>query len=117
MTPALKAMVEAMAAELVRQDGSDRGQANCANVDNLNEAMIDGWYDLEKVARAGLEAINRTRESEADAIRALQGRYLNTMSGEEAERLNGEIQRRGAALSQYPTLDAIPKADTAATRA
>lgn len=57
-SPALKAMVEAMARELVRQDGSDQGRANYSDVDDLHDATLDGHYDLAKVARAGLAAID-----------------------------------------------------------
>lgn len=64
MTPALKAMVEAIMAEFERQadeDGSssvaERGYYG-ADPDRL--ARLDGGFDLEKVARAGLAAISRS---------------------------------------------------------
>lgn len=54
MTPALKAMVEAMAAEFERQ-----GEvfAYAANGSQPGKMTLDGQFDLEKVARAGLEAV------------------------------------------------------------
>lgn len=66
MTPALKAMVEAMVAELNRQaehgrpgpyvdDGVYEGGVDTEP--DVNSILIDGRVDLEKVARAGLEAI------------------------------------------------------------
>lgn len=69
MTPALKAMVEAMAAEIVRQKSAkelipmhsaepsrilDPGAARDGE---LTSIYLMGRFDLEKVARAGLEAI------------------------------------------------------------
>lgn len=63
MTPALKAMVEAMGAEFERQashgltyaefDPSGRGEPT------LTVGEDGGLFDLEKVARAGLEAIDQ----------------------------------------------------------
>lgn len=62
MTPALKAMVEAMAAEIVAQE--------CRLVLQPDGVTLDSGYDgaqfdLEKVARAGLEAI---KALEGDAL-------------------------------------------------
>lgn len=69
MTPALKAMVEAMAAELQRQNqaelermdgGDENGEGGPVVVGDLHDGVscyVDGDIDLEKVARAGLEAI------------------------------------------------------------
>lgn len=60
MTQALKAMVEAMAAELVRQARDDDGTQSFPAVGELQDGKLlgfDGLIDLEKVARAGLETI------------------------------------------------------------
>lgn len=55
MTVALKAMVEAMAAEIERQREGDHFVRRADGV----SVSLDGEVDLEKVARAGLEAIRR----------------------------------------------------------
>lgn len=58
MTPALKAMVEAMAAELERQADKGGSEPHFARLPGLHEThYFSGNLDLEKVARAGLEAI------------------------------------------------------------
>jgi len=75
MTPALKAMVDAMAAEIVRQTDDQiwRGDdpkfvhigiyaAQYGNGEN------NGQIDLEKVARAGLEVIGAASELQALAM-------------------------------------------------
>lgn len=65
MTPALKAMVEAMIAELNRQAEAgkpgpwiDAGPVHSSDTFEAvaRDVGIDGRVDLEKVARAGLEA-------------------------------------------------------------
>lgn len=58
MTPALKAMVEEMIAELRRQDAlfCRDGEAPDPNAIMIGAGEL---IDLEKVARAGLEAISR----------------------------------------------------------
>jgi hypothetical protein len=70
MTPALKAMVEAMAAELKRQASDDDGAQSFPAVGELQDGSLlgyDGIIDLEKVARAGLEAIREPSEEVSDA--------------------------------------------------
>jgi|ERR671914_2829501 hypothetical protein len=64
MTLALKAMVEAMAAEIARQaEIDDRGhgfyepETYALDGNEDPRVIIDAWIDLEKVARAGLAAI------------------------------------------------------------
>ena len=57
MTPALKAMVEAMIAELKRQREAAGMDAPYVEDRGPDDVIIDGHIDLEKVARAGLEAI------------------------------------------------------------
>lgn len=82
MTPALKAMVEAMAAELVRQARDDDGAQSFPAVGELRDGKMlsfDGAFDLEKVARAGLEAIREPDDAtrEAGAIRDDGGDITN----------------------------------------
>ena len=66
MTPALKAMVEAMAAELVRQgeagDLADVGFDPASSTFTI-VGVCGGEFDLEKVARAGLAAIREPDET------------------------------------------------------
>lgn len=59
MTPTFKAVVEAMDAELKRQAQESGGHADQDVVGQvmLNSRQINGTFDLEKVARAALEAI------------------------------------------------------------
>lgn len=59
LTPALKAMVEAMRAEIVRQSKEGYEEPWVAAPSGVDGAFIsvDGNVDLEGVARAGLEAI------------------------------------------------------------
>lgn len=64
MTPALKAMVEAMAAEIVRQGNEEKSRGTAVwypsdptNPADVRSISLDGNIDLEKVARAGLAAI------------------------------------------------------------
>lgn len=64
MTPALKAMVKAMAAEIVRQGNEEKSRGTAVwypsdptNPADVRSISLDGNIDLEKVARAGLEAI------------------------------------------------------------
>lgn len=64
MTPALKAMVEAMAAEIVRQGNEEKSRGTAVwypsdptNPADVRSISLDGDIDLEKVARAGLEAV------------------------------------------------------------
>lgn len=65
MTPALKAMVEAMVAEAERQTDAvfrdDDGKTLCLSVEG-------GSLDLEKVARAGLSALNGEALARAMAL-------------------------------------------------
>lgn len=105
MTEALDAMVKAMVAEIERQIEAGEATLVVGNHDTPETpaAVQVETLDMEKVARAGLEAINAANEREADAIRALQSRYLNTMDGEEARRLNEEVHRRTAALLDNAT--------------
>lgn len=64
MTPALKVMVEAMAAEFERQ-----GEVFAYAVGSQPGKMtLDGEFDLEKVARAGLAAI---KPATTEVIRAV----------------------------------------------
>ena len=66
MSPALKAMVEAMAAELTRQSHEDDGAQRFPAVGDLKDSRLlgfDGMIDLEQVARAGLKAIQTLDES------------------------------------------------------
>jgi len=57
MTPVLKAMVEAMAAEFERQADEETPGAFARPHAHYSGYRIVGGWDLEKVARAGLEAI------------------------------------------------------------
>lgn len=59
MTPELQKMVEAMASEIQRQAVADDGTLSFPTAGELKNGLIgfDGQIDLEKVARAGLEAI------------------------------------------------------------
>lgn len=57
MTPALKAMVEAMAAELETQAGDQREGGWVREPDGEPGFYLQGIFDLEKVARAGLAAV------------------------------------------------------------
>ncbi len=56
MTPTLQKIVEAMAAEFLRQDREERLALSEGVVVRGVEISLVGDYDLEKVARAGLEA-------------------------------------------------------------
>lgn len=64
MTPALKAMVEAMVAELVRQAEAEDGVRGGVVYETApGEYTVDArGVDLEKVARAALEAIRAPGE-------------------------------------------------------
>lgn len=79
MTEALDAMVKAMIAELVRQDHADptRGSAYPLPSPHLRagnaEMVIDGTFDLEKVARAGLETIREPTDLMGLGIGRLDG--------------------------------------------
>ncbi|MFA5567984.1 MAG: hypothetical protein WC972_04975 [Trueperaceae bacterium] len=69
MTPALKAMVEAMAAELERQADKGGSEPHFARLPGLHEThYFSGNLDLEKVARAGLEAIKPPHPLDVDDI-------------------------------------------------
>jgi hypothetical protein len=63
MTPALKAMVEAMAAEFERQENEAAPQDRVVwseladDGKTMSFGVEGGCIDLEKVARAGLEAV------------------------------------------------------------
>ena len=59
MTPALKAMVEAMVAEVTRQVYTDYTTEDSSPAPFVNDLVVDGHLDLEKVARAGLAAIDQ----------------------------------------------------------
>ena len=63
MTPALKAMVEAMIAEIRRQNVLDATASDPPTTATV--VFVNGVVNLEKVARAGLEA---TKEP-GDAVR------------------------------------------------
>lgn len=94
MTPALKAMVEAMAAECLRQN-PNTGMVNDGELTStMGEAI---WVDLEAVARAGLEAIRK-----AGAPYAAESAISPTPY--EAERHRAACARDWAA-----TIDAILK--------
>lgn len=58
MTDALKAMVEAIVAEFERQVEENRGQGWEAALTGApnGECRLEGRFELEKVARAGLRA-------------------------------------------------------------
>jgi hypothetical protein len=62
MTPALDAMVKAMAAEFERQadEEGSTGIADKAQGVRPGLTRLDGIWDLEKVARAGLVAIKES---------------------------------------------------------
>lgn len=84
MTEALKRMVEAMAAEIDRQ-AAEEGSPYVPPEGTLFEgvrAMVDGSFDLEKVARAGLEAADREVVARALAKKALERHAQG--SGEDA---------------------------------
>ena len=69
MTPALKVMVEAMAAEFERQ-----GEVFAYAVGSQPGKMtLDGEFDLEKVARAGLEALREPDKLMEEAALAEEG--------------------------------------------
>lgn len=65
MTAALKAMVEAMGAEFRRQFEDD--ETDIASEFEPGKYRLDGCFDLEKVARAGLEAIKVMTPEMVDA--------------------------------------------------
>lgn len=80
MTPALKAMVEAMAAEIVRQGNEEKSRGTAVwypsdptNPADVRSISLDGDIDLEKVARAGLEAIRWPEDTEAQVDIILAG--------------------------------------------
>lgn len=65
MTSALDAMVKAMRAELDRQEGD--GLVRDAHQGKANEVYLDATIDLEKVARAGLEAVRTPTQDMIEA--------------------------------------------------
>lgn len=67
MTPALKAMVEAMGRELERQASEGGRELWVCEIGSGPEWAIEGRYDLEKVARAGLEAIREPTLAQTNA--------------------------------------------------
>jgi hypothetical protein len=75
MTDALKRMVEAMHAEFTRQNGG-AGATENGFVERVirpeadGGTTLDGSFDLEKVARAGLEAVKAPDEDVSAAGRA-----------------------------------------------
>jgi hypothetical protein len=70
VNPVLQKMVEAMAAELQRQAEADDGTQNFPTAGELKDGLIgfDGAIDLEKVARAGLEAIKEPDQAAVDSV-------------------------------------------------
>lgn len=73
MTEALDAMVKAMGAALKAQEVVN-GSANFASeTGDGAEWRIDGYFDLEKVARAGLEAIREPTDLIGLGIGRLDG--------------------------------------------
>lgn len=70
MTPALKAMVEAMVGEMRAQcvDEYDDRTTNSIADHGDPRFLIDGYFDLEKVARAGLAAIREPGQEIADRV-------------------------------------------------
>lgn len=91
MTPALKAMVEAMIAELKRQSEEGRPgpwvDADPAHPSDTFEAIasdvgIDGRVDLEKIARAGLIAAEPILLAEFEADAAEQQRMDDAVAAE-----------------------------------
>ena len=59
MTEALRKMVEAMVTEFRRQHSDDLLMVvNYVEHASPNETVLDGRFDLDKVARAGLRAIH-----------------------------------------------------------
>lgn len=90
MTPALKAMVEAMKAELIRQHREVAG-ADYADEGAREWLMtLDGHFDFEAVARAGLEAL-RDLDGEAMVDLILAGADMNDSVGVWWPRLVGSI--------------------------
>ena len=82
MTPALKAIVEAMIAELYRQAEAgkpgpwiDAGPLHSSDTFEAvaRDVGIDGRVDLEKVARAGLEALREPDKLMEEAALAEEG--------------------------------------------
>lgn len=81
MTPALKAMVEAMATELQRQNraelerldgGDENGEGGPVVVGDLYDGVscyVDGDINLEKVAQAGLAAIKVLPDATLDSAK------------------------------------------------
>jgi hypothetical protein len=71
MTPALKAMVEAMGREFLRQtEESDEAPVCQFEAQALRVTDVyGGSFDLEKVARAGLEAIKVLPDATLDAAK------------------------------------------------
>lgn len=77
MTPAMKQIVEAMAAEIVLQTDGDFGHV-AGEADAVIFAPRDGGsFDLEKVARAGLLAVRDSAAMDETglALRELPGGY------------------------------------------
>jgi hypothetical protein len=98
MTPALKAMVEAMKAEIAAQVAEQvadyqarKWGASFAHFapdsDTSPECQINGAIDLEKVARAGLEALKPADDAILNAMRQSVPVY-----GYEWEYVEGDAQ-------------------------
>jgi hypothetical protein len=72
MTPALKAMVEAIVLAFQEQAGERYPEAT-RTVQDPSLIFLNGDFDLEKVARAGLEAIRWPEDAEAQVDIILAG--------------------------------------------
>lgn len=86
MTPALKAMVDAMITEVSRQVYTDYTTEDPSPDPFLNDLLVDGRVDLEKVARAGLAAI---REPSSEMSTA--GKHAIKGAADEVERTQAEV--------------------------
>lgn len=84
MTPGLKAMVEAMAAELERQADKGGSEPHFARLPGLHEThYFSGNLDLEKVARAGVEAIRDAPEMDLTGLALPEGYRAGSHSARE----------------------------------